>query len=229
MKPSRRRMQTPSVLLLVISAAFLANIARANELIGFALMPANTFAEGPTSGQFAGPGAGGNALPLIKMQPVQGVSAVLHGPNARSFYIMPDNGFGAQTNSADALLRVYAVRPHFKVWNGRQVTGSGTVSPADFRFGRALAHWSERSFITLRDPNRKLGFDLVADMTTYPNGSNNIPVDPTIQTGRLLTGADFDIEAVRMDRKGHFWFGDEFGPFLVETDVKDPRRKRRGF
>jgi hypothetical protein len=153
-------------------------------------------------------------------QPVQGVSAVLHGPNARSFYIMPDNGFGAQTNSADALLRVYAVRPNFKTWNGSQVTGRGTVSPADFRFGRALSQWSERSFINLRDPNYKLGFDIVADMTNYPNGSNNIPVDPAIQAGWLLTGADFDIEAVRMDWKGHFWFGDEFGPFLVETDSR---------
>jgi len=127
MKPSHRRMKVPSALLLVISTACLAPIATANELIGFALMPANTFAEGPTSGQFAGQGAGGNALPLIEKQPVQGVSAVLHGPTARSFYIMPDNGFGAKTNSADALLRVYAVRPHFKTWNGSQVTGSGTV------------------------------------------------------------------------------------------------------
>jgi len=220
MTPSRRRLKAPAALLLVMSATFLANIAIANELIGFALMPANTFAAGPTSGQFAGPGAGGNALPLIHQQPVQGVSAVLRGPNAGSFYIMPDNGFGAQTNSADALLRVYAVRPHFKTWNGSRVTGRGTVSPADFRFGRALAQWSERSFITLRDPDRQLGFDIVADMTHYPNGSHNIPVDPAIQAGRLLTGADFDIEAVRMDRNGHFWFGEEFGPFLVETDAR---------
>jgi hypothetical protein len=159
-------------------------------------------------------------FPLSHKQPVQGVSAVLHGPNARSFYIMPDNGFGAQTNSADALLRVYAVRPHFKTWNGRQVTGRGTVSPADFRVGRPLSQWSERSFINLRDPDHMLGFDLVADMTNYPNGSNNVPVDPAIQARRLLTGADFDIEAVCIDRKGHFWFGEEFGPFLVETDAR---------
>src|SRR5215510_4111409 len=127
MTPSRRRLQAPAALLCIISAAFLTHIATATELIGFAVMPANTFAPGPTSGQFAGPGEGGNALPLVNQQPVQGVSAVLHGPTARSFYIMPDNGFGAKTNSADALLRVYAVRPHFKTWNGSQVTGSGTV------------------------------------------------------------------------------------------------------
>ena len=192
--------------------------ANANELIGFALLPANTFADGPTSGQFAGPGAGGNSLPLIGKQPVQGISAVLQGPTAYSFYVMPDNGFGAKNNSADALLRIYAVRQDFKVWNGSGVTGSGSVSPADFESGQALASFNKSSFINLRDPNRKLGFEIVAAMAFYPNGTNNIPVDPAIQAGRLLTGADFDIESVRVDRKGHFWFGEEFGPFLLETD-----------
>jgi hypothetical protein len=202
-----------------VSTALLATTVAANELVGFALMPANTFAEGPTAGQFA-TSAGGNPLPLINKQPVQGVSAVLHGPNARTFYIMPDNGFGAKTNSADALLRIYAVRPNFKTWNGVAVTGSGTVTPADFHSGRPLPAFNRDSFISLRDPDRKLGFDIVAGMTFYPNGGNNIPVDPSIQAGRLLTGADFDIEAVRKDRRGHFWFGDEFGPFLVEADAR---------
>ena len=210
---------TVSVALLTASSAMLAlTAANANELIGFALMPANTFAEGPTSGQFAGAGAGGNALPLIGKQPVQGFSAVLQGPTAYSFYVMPDNGFGAKINSADALLRIYAVRPDFKFWNGSGVTGSGSVSPAEFESGRAVASFNKSSFISLRDPNRKLGFDIVAGMAFYPNGTNNIPVDPAIQVGRLLTGSDFDIESVRIDRKGHFWFGEEFGPFLLETD-----------
>ncbi len=189
-------------------------------LVAFALMPANTFAQGPTSGQFAGPGAAGNALPLFDKQPVQGVSAVLEGPTAQSFYVMPDNGFGAKTNSADALLRIYAVRPSFKTWNERAVVGSGTVKPAEFRSGRALATFDDDSFISLRDPRRTLGFPIVAGMTFYPNGLNNIPVDPAIQAGRLLTGADFDIESVRMDRNGHLWFGEEFGPFLVEADSR---------
>lgn len=46
-------------------AMFSAGAQAASTLEGFALMPANTFADGPTSGQFAGAGAGGNALPLI--------------------------------------------------------------------------------------------------------------------------------------------------------------------
>lgn len=204
--------------LFTLGTTLSAATAHAVELTGFALMPANTFAEGPTSGQFAGPGAGGNLLPLVDKQPVQGVSAVLRGPRPGAFYVMPDNGFGTKLNSADALLRVYTVRPDFKRWNGSAVTGTGTVSPAHFKSGRKLSAFDKSSFISLRDPDRKLGFDIVAGMSFYPNGTGTIAVDPSIQAGRLLTGSDFDIESVRKDRHGHFWFGEEFGPFLVETD-----------
>jgi hypothetical protein len=194
--------------------------AFANELSAFAVMPANTFSEGPTTGQFAGPGAGGNALPLVNKQSVQGISAVLAGPTDDTYYVMPDNGFGAKTNSADALLRVYAIKPDFTVWTKRGRRGAGTISAANFRTGRSLSSFNADSFINLSDPNHRLGFTLVADQATYPNGDNTIPVDPSIKAGRLLTGADFDIESVRVDRNGHFWFGEEFGPFLVETDAR---------
>jgi len=191
-----------------LASALVENTASANELTAFAVMPANTFAPGPTSGQFAGPGAGGNALPLVNKQPVQGISAVLAGPTDETFYVMPDNGFGAKTNSADALLRVYAIKPDFTVWTKRGRRGTGTISPASFRSGRSLSSFDADSFINLRDPNHRLGFSLVADRATYPNGDNTIPVDPSIVAGRLLTGADFDIESVRIDRSGHFWFGE---------------------
>jgi glycerophosphoryl diester phosphodiesterase len=36
--------------------------------------------------------------------------------------------------------------------------------------------------------------------------------------GRPLTGADFDIESLRVAADGSLWFGDELGPFLVHTD-----------
>ena len=219
MRTKNKNRKISIALLTTASAAIFATVANAAELTAFALMPANTFAEGPTSGQFAGPGAGGNALPLVDKQPVQGISAVLQGPTDNSFYVMPDNGFGAKTNSADALLRVYALKPNFKTWNGSTVSGSGTVSPINFTTGRLLPTFSNSSFINLRDPNNKLGFDIVASQVNYPNGTNNIPVDPAIQAKRLLTGADFDIESIRKDRKGHLWFGEEFGPFLVETDM----------
>lgn len=179
-------------------------------LDGFAVMPAATFSDGPTSGQFAGSGQFGNTLPLIDAQPVQGFSAVLAGPVAGTFRVMTDNGFGSQANSADTLLRMYAVRPDFRTAAG----GSGTVAAVDFRTGAAQSGFTPASRITLRDPDGKLGFPLVAGSTHYYDNPAHPLVDPAIRSGRLLTGADLDIESVRQDKNGHLWFGDEFGPFL---------------
>ena len=97
-----------------------------STLVGFAMLPANTFSDGPTSGQFAN-GAFGNPLPLIGQQPVQGFSGVLAGPVAGTYRVMSDNGFGAKTNSADTLLRMYALRPDFRTATG----GTGTVTAVD--------------------------------------------------------------------------------------------------
>lgn len=216
---SHKNIKVSKILLSALSVALFASSANGTELTAFALMPANTFAEGQTSGQFAGLGAGGNSLPLIDKQPVQGVSGVLQGPTHNTYYVMTDNGFGAKTNSADALLRVYAIKPNFKAWNGSSIVGTGTISPVNFYSGRVLPVFNKHSFISLRDPNNKIGFDIVASQTNYPNGNNDIPVDPSIKAGRLLTGADFDIESIRKDRKGNLWFGEEFGPFLLQTDM----------
>ena len=57
--------------------------------------------------------------------------------------------------------------------------------------------------VNLRDPDRKVPFPIVDE-----NGSGR----------RLLTGSDFDPESMRVARDGSWWFGDEFGPFLLHTD-----------
>jgi hypothetical protein len=198
-----------------IAAATLAGQASAaNTLSGFAFLPAETFAPGPTSGQFTTP-ANGITPPYVNKQPVQGFSAVLNGPVAGSYYVMPDNGFGTKANSADALLRVYALSPDFKTATG----GTGTVSAVDYGTGAKKSSFDNSTYITLRDPDNKIGFATVATLASYPNGANNIPVDASIKSGRLLTGSDFDIESMRRDKNGNLWFGEEFGPFLVKTDA----------
>jgi hypothetical protein len=55
-------------------------------------------------------------------------------------------------------------------------------------------------FIQLRDPDAEITF-------------------PLFRSDRLLTGADLDIESLRVARDGSLWFGDEFGPFLLHTDT----------
>lgn len=59
------------------------------------------------------------------------------------------------------------------------------------------------NWITLRDPDGKVPFEIVNEDTA----------------DRLLTGGDFDVESMRVDRRGDLWFGEEFGPFLLHTDA----------
>ena len=106
--------------------------AWAQTLEGFAVLPADTFAPGPTSGQFIMP-ANGRTPPFVNKQPVQGLSAVLNNHDG-TFWVMCDNGYGSIESSADFELRVYRIRPDFKT----QKDGSGTI--------QVLEH------ITLRDP-----------------------------------------------------------------------------
>jgi hypothetical protein len=170
--------------------------AAAQQLVGFASLPADTFAPGPTSGQFIT--AANGRVPPFAGQPIQGFSSVLRTSNG-DFLAMPDNGFGTKETSADYVLRVYRISPDLRDKNG----GSGTIAV--------------ESFITLRDPDRKINFPIVADGATYP--ASAIPVDPAIRLNRWLTGADFDIESVREGHDGSLWFGEEFGPFLIHTDA----------
>jgi hypothetical protein len=182
---------------------------------GWAVMPAATFADGPTSGQFAAPNPYGTNLPPYPgRQPVQGFSAVLRGPGHDTFRFLTDNGFGARSNSADALLRMYTVKVDFRTRRG----GSGTVVPAHWRNGRPAVGFDAGTRITLNDANHQLSLPIQAELTNYYADPALPAVDPVIRDARLLTGADLDVESVRRDKHGNFWFGDEFGPYLVKTD-----------
>lgn len=173
-----------ALLLFVSILAFVSEpTLAANELIGRAILPADTFSPGPTSGQYIGGGANGRVAPFIARQPVQGFSAVLRNRDG-SFHVMSDNGFGSLENSADYNLRVYQIAPHFKTARG----GSGTIQVL--------------GYFELRDPDAKIPFAI----TNY------------FSKERILTGADFDIESMQRSKDGTFWFGDEFGPFLLHTD-----------
>jgi len=185
-------------LALLLLAGLASATVEAQTLEGRAVLPADTFEVGPTSGQFINP-ANGRTPPFVRRQPVQGFSSVLRADDG-DFLVMSDNGFGAKANSADFVLSVYRLRPDFAT----RSRGTGTV-------GVELA-------FNLHDPDHKVNFPIVADRETYPNSA--IPVDPAIRRHRLLTGADFDIESFRRAPDGTFWFGDEFGPFLLNTDAR---------
>jgi hypothetical protein len=204
-------------LTLLAAAALLTAGAQAQTLTGWAQLPAATFADGPTSGQFAAPNPyGTNLPPFVDKQPVQGFSGVLAGPRAGSFHLLVDNGFGAQANSADALLRAYTVQIDWRTKFG----GNGSVRAADWATGRPRAAFDAATRLQLNDANRLLRLPIQADYTHYHDNPANPPLPESIRAGRLLTGADFDIESIRRDRAGNFWFGDEFGPYLIKTDAQ---------
>jgi hypothetical protein len=152
---------------------------RPPTLLGRAILPADAYQPGPPSGAFI---TGDNGVtPPFPGQPIPGFSAVLDAGHGE-FWAMPDNGYGAKTNSGDFLLRLYRIRPDFKT----AAAGTGTVAVL--------------GFLQLRDPDRRIPF-------------------PLFRQDRLLTGADFDLESARRVRDGSFWFGEEFGPFLLHTDA----------
>lgn len=210
LKPSNLLLGGSSLAFVALLSLLIKTQAVAVELTGRAVLPADTFAPGPTSGELI-TGANGVTVPFINKQPVQGFSAVLPGPRPGTFLVMPDNGYGIKSNSADFLLRFYGVEPDFK---------TGQVYPINLQTGERLSSFTNESFFQLNDRGDKAGFPIVADRSVYPGSvttanPRGIPVDPTIKSGRLLTGADFDIESFRQVSDGTYWFGDEFGPFLL--------------
>ena len=194
---------------------FLNSQAIAVELVGRAVLPASTFAPGPTSAQLISGATNGIAVPFTNKQPVQGFSAVLPGPKPGTFLVTADNGFGGKGNSPDFLLRFYAVQPDFT---------TGQVFPVNLKTGERLDSFTSESFIQLNDQAGKINFPIVADRAIYPGSitatnPKGIVVDPAIKSGRLLTGGDLDLESFRRVSDNSYWFGDEFGPFLVHVDA----------
>ncbi len=117
------------------------------ELVGRSVLPADTFAAGPSSGAGLGPGPiNGRGVPFSS-QPVQGLSAVLDA-GAGAFWALPDNGYGNKNNSYDFLLRLYKIRPDLERVDG----GGGSVSVEDF--------------VALRDPDNRVGFPIRNDGTS---------------------------------------------------------------
>jgi len=134
-------------------------------------------------------GANG-VTPPFPGQPIPGFSAVLDAGQGR-FWGMPDNGYGSKSNSSDFLLRLYLIRPSFRTVPPRRGSTGRTGGPGTVQ---VLRH------VQLRDPDRRIPF-------------------PLTRADRLLTGADFDLESVRRAVDGTFWFGEEFGPFLLHVSA----------
>ncbi len=114
------------------------------QLEGFALLPADTFAEGPPTGEDI---SGNGRTGPFESPPVQGLSGVQFASND-SYWFLSDNGFGSRTNSSDYLLRIYQLAPSF---NGVE-DGDSSVEVLDF--------------IQLSDPDNKVPFEIQNEGTS---------------------------------------------------------------
>src|SRR4051812_19475718 len=159
-------------------------------LVGRAVLPFDTFADGPPAGNFVVPVPGttvnGVTFPLPS-QPVQGFSALIAGRGRGEYLAMPDNGFGSKATSKDFLIRAYYIRPHFKTRAGG--TGAVQVGP----------------FISFRDPDHLMGFPIVNEGTPRRLLTGG-DIDPeSLQRGRhgdLWVGDEFGPWILHFDRSG---------------------------
>jgi hypothetical protein len=164
-----------------------------SELVARSVLPAATYRPGSApSGHFLT----GTQLvtPPFPGQPVQGFSAV-HRNRDGTYLVMSDNGFGNKLNSPDFELRVHRIAADFT---------TGQTSLVDGGFG-------------LSDPDGHVPWTIWRDggcaaEPSLPAGYTCPPPD------RVLTGWDFDVESMQIASDGTYWFGDEFGPFLLHTD-----------
>ncbi|HMG45308.1 MAG TPA: esterase-like activity of phytase family protein [Acidimicrobiales bacterium] len=164
-----------------------------SELVGRAVLPAETYRPGSApSGYFTG-----TTTPIAAPypgQPVQGFSGV-HRNRDGSYLVMSDNGFGNKENSPDFELRVHRIRPDF---------ATGRFTLLDGGFG-------------LSDPHGKVPWPIWRDGGCA--AAATLPAGYTCPTpDRVLTGWDFDVESMQLAPDGTYWFGEEFGPFLLHTD-----------
>ncbi|MFQ6171691.1 esterase-like activity of phytase family protein [Oryzobacter sp. R7] len=176
------------------------------RLVAHSTLPAATYVPGSEpSGAWT---TGNAAIPApYPGQPVQGFSAT-HRLADGSFLVMSDNGFGAKANSADFLLAVHRIRPN----------AADLPTAADPRAGRTEATAYLGTPLRLSDPDRRVPWPIwrdgaCASATSLPAGYSCPTPD------RLLTGWDFDIESMQLAADGTYWFGDEFGPYLLHTDA----------
>ncbi|MBD1996656.1 esterase-like activity of phytase family protein [Leptolyngbya sp. FACHB-541] len=117
------------------------------ELEGFASLPADTFAEGPETGE--GISGNGRTGPF-EGPPIQGFSGVQFAPggDGSTYWFLSDNGFGSKFNSSDYLLRIYQVDPNFAGSEG----GDRSVEV--------------QGFVQLSDPNNLIPFDIQNEGTS---------------------------------------------------------------
>ncbi|MBP2832724.1 esterase-like activity of phytase family protein [Aquimarina sp. U1-2] len=177
-------------------------------LVARAVLPADTFSEGPTSGQFIGSGyINQQPVPFLDKQPVQGFSSVLSNYDG-TFWALSDNGYGSIENSSDYHLRVYHIKPKFKTILGK---GDGTIDVLNF--------------IELKDPNRLIPFAIVNHFSrdrVLTGADFDIESIQKTEHGDLWIGDEFGPFLLHFDKNGIL-----LDPPIALPDFENPGKELR--
>ncbi|KRC64253.1 hypothetical protein ASE12_05415 [Aeromicrobium sp. Root236] len=153
------------------------------RLLARALLSADDIEPGPPSGALATP-ANGRQGPFPG-QVIPGFSAAIDNRDG-TFWAQPDNGFGAKGNSADFLLRLYLVKPHWKTAAG----GAGTIE--------VVRH------ITLSDPRHTIDFPIINETGARQLTGDDFDIE-SVQRGRdgsFWIGDEFGPFLLHADSRG---------------------------
>jgi hypothetical protein len=119
-----RRFTVAAAIILTVSVVFASDAIV--QLTGWAEIPSTFRRPGsPASGQFT-TGTVNGVTPPYTGQPIPGFSGIIPSPTAGRLIGLPDNGYGAQNNSADFVIGFYEFTPHFKT-DGDGTTSRGPV------------------------------------------------------------------------------------------------------
>ena len=197
---------TPLGLSASVALAFSAYSAQAQTaypatLAGHAVLPAKTFIAAPKDApadlQVSGKFTTGQRVEAIGS--VEGKSAGRPTGVSLPFKGQPIQGHSGIKRLADGSFWLLtdngagakANSPDFALFLNRYAV--------DFKSGQ----FKRLQTVFLHDPDKKVPFRIVHEGTKQ----------------RYLTGSDFDTEGFQI-AGGHFWIGDEFGPYLIKADMK---------
>ncbi|MGE0349529.1 esterase-like activity of phytase family protein [Hydrogenophaga sp.] len=194
--------------LFALAAACLSHAAQAQTqpahsatLAGHALLPARTFIAAPKDApvdlKVSGKFTTGSRVEAVGS--VEGLSAGRPTGTSLPFKGQPVQGHSGIKRMADGSYWLLtdngagskANSPDFMLFLNRY--------KVDFRSGK----FERLNTVFLHDPDKKVPFRIVHEGTRQ----------------RYLTGSDFDTEGFQI-ANGHFWMGDEFGPYLIKADMK---------
>jgi glycerophosphoryl diester phosphodiesterase len=155
----------------------------APTLVARATLPATLYLPGGPSGSALGTTPVNGVTPPFPGQPIPGFSGVL-ADRGGDVLGLPDNGFGAKTNSADFLLAVHRVRPSYRTARG----GSGTIAV--------------RETLALRDPDRRIPFALTRADRRLTGADLDVESIQRGDRGSLWIGDEFGPYLLHVDHTG---------------------------